>query len=314
MNFVSKFCNHFDNNKNCKFGINSICTLIYCSEFMIDAYNREILQSEVVNGLQEVSGEKLASSVVEEDAELELLSHFLTLLNENKQKDASKLMKSIRFLEADVEEAERRHCLRSEVRSPLPTLPSSNESRLMRNIDQLESAYFSMRSRIHPPEADSTIRIDRELLKTRNNWYLESEDEGMMTPTDQLGAIFDGLCKYARYSKFEVRGILRNGDFNSNSNLVCSLSFDRDEDYIASAGVSKKIKIFEFNALFSDSVDIHYPAIEMSNESKISCICWNNYIKNYLASTDYEGVVKVCIFCAISSWLFYWNKLFLSAC
>lgn len=278
---------------------------------------REILQSEVVNGLQEVSGEKLASSVVEEDAELELLSHFLTLLNEKKQKDASKLMESIRFLEADVEEAERRHCLRplidpsgykesldgrknackeasrSEVLSPLPALPSSNESRLTRNIDQLESAYFSMRSRIHPPEADSTIRIDKELLKTRNNWYLESEDEGMMTPTDQLGAIFDGLCKYARYSKFEVRGILRNGDFNSNSNLVCSMSFDRDEDYIASAGVSKKIKIFEFNALFSDSVDIHYPAIEMSNESKISCICWNNYIKNYLASTDYEGVVKL---------------------
>lgn len=305
---------------------------------MIDAYNREILQSEVVNGLQEVCGEKLASSVVEEDAELELLSHFLTLLNEKKQKDASKLMECIRFLEADVEEAERRHCLRplidpgwskeslderknackeasrSEVLSPLLTLPSSNESRLTRNIDQLESAYFSMRSRIHPPEADSTIRIDKDLLKTRNNWYLESEDEGMMTPNDQLGAIFDGLCKYARYSKFEVRGILRNGDFNSNLNLVCSLSFDRDEDYIASAGVSKKIKIFEFNALFNDSVDIHYPAIEMSNESKISCICWNNYIKNYLASTDYEGVVKVCIFCAISSWLFYWNKLLLSAC
>ncbi|KAM5572240.1 protein SPA1-RELATED 2-like [Rosa sericea] len=275
---------------------------------------REILQSEVVNGLQEMCEEKVAASVVEEDAELELLSHFLTSLKEKKQKDASKLMASIRVLEADAEEAERRHysrnpdwykeslggwknackeASRSEVLSPLPPLPSSNDSRLTRNIDQLESAYFSMRSRIEPPEADCAIRIDKELLKSRKNWYLESDDDEKKTPTDQLGAIFDGLCKYDRYSKFEVCGVLRNGDFNSNSNLICSLSFDRDEDYIASAGVSKKIKIYEFNALFNDSVDIHYPSIEMSNESKISCICWNNYIKNYLTSTDYEGVVKL---------------------
>ncbi|PRQ17485.1 putative transcription factor WD40-like family [Rosa chinensis] len=275
---------------------------------------REILQSEVVNGLQEMCEEKVASSVVEEDAELELLSHFLTSLKEKKQKDASKLMASIRVLEADAEEAERRHysrnpdwykeslggwknackeASRSEVLSPLPPLPSSNESRLTRNIDQLESAYFSMRSMIQPPEADCNIRIDKELLKSRKNWYLESDDDEKKTPTDQLGAIFDGLCKYDRYSNFEVCGVLRNGDFNSNSNLICSLSFDRDEDYIASAGVSKKIKIYEFNALFNDSVDIHYPSIEMSNESKISCICWNNYIKNYLTSTDYEGVVKL---------------------
>lgn len=55
----------------------------------------------------------------------------------------------------------------------------------------------------------------------------------------------------------------------------------------------KKIKIFEFNSLFNDSVDIHYPVIEMSNESKLSCICWNSYIKSYLASTGYDGAVKL---------------------
>nr|XP_011463960.1 PREDICTED: protein SPA1-RELATED 2 [Fragaria vesca subsp. vesca]XP_011463961.1 PREDICTED: protein SPA1-RELATED 2 [Fragaria vesca subsp. vesca] len=279
---------------------------------------REILQSEVVNGIQEVCEEKVASSVVEDDAELELLSHFLMFMKEKKQKDAFKLMESIRVLEADVEEAERRYCIRKPLIDPdwykeslggwknackeasrsemlplLPPLPSSNESRLTRNIDQLESAYFSMRRKIQPTEADSTIRIDKELLKTRKNWYMKSEDDENKTPTDQLGAIFDGLCKYDRYSKFEVCGVLRNGDLNSNSNLICSLSFDRDEDYIASAGVSKKIKIYEFNALFNDSVDIHYPSIEMSNESKISCICWNNYIKNYLTSADHEGLVKL---------------------
>jgi protein suppressor of PHYA-105 1 len=31
----------------------------------------------------------------------------------------------------------------------------------------------------------------------------------------------------------------------------------------------------------------------MSNKSRLSCICWNNYIKNFLASSDYDGIVKL---------------------
>lgn len=104
---------------------------------------------------------------------------------------------------------------------------------------------------------------------------------------------FEGLCKFASYSRFEVCGSLKNGDFMSSTNVVCTLSFDRDEDYIAAAGISKKIKVFEFGALLNDSIDIHYPTVEMSNKSKISSVCWNNYIKNYLASTDYDGVVQM---------------------
>ncbi|RDX62856.1 Protein SPA1-RELATED 2, partial [Mucuna pruriens] len=38
------------------------------------------------------------------------------------------------------------------------------------------------------------------------------------------------LCKYARYRKFEVRGILRNAEFNNPANAICSLSLDRDKD------------------------------------------------------------------------------------
>lgn len=288
-------------------------------------YDREILQSEVVSGLQEACAEDLSSSIDEDDNESDLLLHFLTSLKDQKQKDASKLVEDMRCLEADIEEVERRHqpkgdlarsCLHggSSVRgrlntfihkepstsdelSQLSTVPDAKESRLMKSISQLESAYFSMRSKIQLPENDVTVRQDKELLRNRENWYLTQKDEEKQIPTDRLGVFFDGLCKYAHYSKFEVRGVLRNGEFNNSSNVICSLSFDRDEDYFAAAGVSKKIKIFEFNSLFNDSVDIHYPAIEMANRSKLSCVCWNNYIKNYLASTDYDGAVKVCILC-----------------
>ncbi|QCD91710.1 E3 ubiquitin-protein ligase RFWD2 [Vigna unguiculata] len=281
---------------------------------------REILQSELINGLQEFFSEELSSSIDQEDAESELLLHFLVLLKEQKQNNAFKLAEEIKCLESDIGEVERRHDSRNslvssglqndyscqkEITPPkkeslsLEMLPSmspnsnSNEVRLMRNICHLESAYFSMRSKLQLSETDTSTHPDKDVLRNRENWSVTQKGEEQPKRKDTLGAFFDGLCKYARYCKFEVRGVLRNADFNNPANVICSLSFDRDADYFASAGISKKIKIFEFSALCNDSVDIHYPVVEMSNRSKLSCVCWNNYIKNYLASTDYDGIVKL---------------------
>ncbi|CAL5187402.1 unnamed protein product [Lathyrus oleraceus] len=280
----------------------------------------EILQSEVINGLQELCSEELSSRIDKEDAESELLLHFLISSKEQKQSDASKLFEQLKCLESDIEEAERRHSsrksfvssglqnnyscqkeimpLRKELLSVemLPTVsPISNttEMRLMRSIGHLESAYFSMRSKVQLSETGATDHPEKDILRTRENWCGTQKGEEKHKSKDALGTFFDGLSKYARYNRLEVRGILRNADFNNPANVICSLSFDRDEDYFASAGISKKIKIFDFNTLCNDSVDIHYPAVEMSNRSKLSCVCWNNYIKNYLASTDYDGVVKL---------------------
>ncbi|KAK6116984.1 hypothetical protein DH2020_049228 [Rehmannia glutinosa] len=268
---------------------------------------REILQSEFMSGIRESSGGEILPSIDEEDGESELLLHFLLSLNERKQKDASNLVEQIRCIEADIQEVEKRRPKKSLVLSSSPparggnasldafskmTPVSDTETRLMSNIRQLENAYFSMRSNIQLSDSNVATHRDGELLKSRENWCTMGRED-KYDSADRLGGFFDGLCKYARYSKFKVRGILRNGEFNSSANVICSLSFDRDEDYLAAGGVSKKIKIFEFQALFNDSVDIHYPVVEMSNKSKLSCICWNSYIRNYLASTDYDGIVKL---------------------
>ncbi|KAK9103821.1 hypothetical protein Sjap_021075 [Stephania japonica] len=285
---------------------------------------REILQSEFMCELREiqqgVSSEDQSSSSIDEDyAESELLLHFLLSMKEQKQKQASKLVEFIGCLEADTLEVEKRQTeksgmlcrardssyareLGSHNKEPfhseriLPT-PSMSKTSIQRNINQLENAYFSTRCQISPPESGTTIRSDRDLLKNRESLFPvqnQSDGQALSQPTtDLVGMFFDGLCKYARYSKFEVRGILRNGDLHNSANVICSLSFDKDEEYFAAAGVSKKIKIFEFRELLNDSVDIHYPVIEMSSRSKLSCVCWNGYIKNYLASTDYDGIVQL---------------------
>lgn len=264
----------------------------------------------------------------EEDAEADLLLQFLSSLKEQNEKQAANLVENIQCLETDIEEVEKRHLWRvesisnakdvqanfsgsdrhlHEVSTQIGTMSSwsvssVNEERLMKNIDQLKNAYFSMRSNVKLSETNATIRSDVGVLKCRDNFYQFQDEAGTKEePTDCLGDFYEGLCNYARYSKFEVRGCLRNVDILNSTNVICSLSFDRDEDYFATAGVSKKIKVFEFGALLNESVDVHYPLIEMSNRSKLSCVSWNNYIKNYLASTDYDGVVQVCILSAFSS-------------
>ncbi|CAL5356233.1 unnamed protein product [Camellia sinensis] len=141
-----------------------------------------------------------------------------------KQKDTLKLVEEIKYLEADIEEVQRRQ-----------TKNPNNELKLMKNISQLESVYFSTRSNIQISNNDVTTRANKELLKDRANRYRPQKDEEKNKPIDFLGAFFSGFC----------------------------------------------------------NVDIHYPAIEMSNKSRLSCICWNSYIRNYLALTDYDGIVKV---------------------
>uniref|UniRef100_A0A0E0L5Y6 Uncharacterized protein n=1 Tax=Oryza punctata TaxID=4537 RepID=A0A0E0L5Y6_ORYPU len=267
--------------------------------------------------------DKTPVAVNEEDTESGLLLGFLSQLKEEKEMHAAKLSADLASLETDITEVERRHSMRmgfsledmdvlagsndllEASACPLggaslsglpPSLCRSSiyEERVMRNLEQLENAYYSMRSTIDTSEANIIKRADNDALRVRQNCYqLHSDANAIDEQADPLGCFFDGLCKYARYSRFEVRGVLKNADILNSPNVICSLSFDRDEEYFAAAGVSKKIKIFEFDALLNDRVDIHYPLIEMPSKSKLSCVCWNSYIKNYLASTDYDGTVQL---------------------
>ncbi|KAG7570681.1 WD40-repeat-containing domain superfamily [Arabidopsis thaliana x Arabidopsis arenosa] len=273
---------------------------------------RDILKSELICEDDSVKSTAAAEEISE------LLLHFLSSLEVQKQKKASKLLQDIQTLEDDIKEAERRYSSNASLvrshgatekrvqSSPLDehcttsgalVVPSANTDRLMSNIRQLEDAYFFMRSQINLSSSAASTRSEKIILKDRDRCSEnQNENQDMSTKgksSDQLEVFFEGLCKFARYSKFETCGTIRSGDLLNSASVVCSLSFDPDEEHIAAAGISKKIKIFDFNAFMNESVGVHYPLVEMVNKSKLSCVCWNSYIKNYLASTDYDGVVQI---------------------
>jgi E3 ubiquitin-protein ligase RFWD2 len=127
------------------------------------------------------------------------------------------------------------------------------------------------------------------------------------------------LNRCSNFSSFRTLASLHYGDnfFNFASSIVSSIEIDKDDEFFATAGVTKKIKIYDLNAVlesketksgFINASRIHeyadvansfdhsipkYPIREMSCQSKVSCMSWNSYIKPYLVSSDYEGIVAL---------------------
>lgn len=106
----------------------------------------------------------------------------------------------------------------------------------------------------------------------------------------------ENLIKFSKYSQLRTLSTLNYSNDNNvmPSTIVSSIEFDKDNEYFAIAGVTKRIKIFDYYACVRDAVvDIKHPINEMVCTSKISCVAWNSYYKELLASSDYEGIVTV---------------------
>lgn len=176
-------------------------------------------------------------------------------------------------------------------------------TRLMKNFKKLESAYFMTRCRQLKPPGRHLIRHSQ--LSSDNRGSIVATERSSVNNlgtrqrysderrTGWINPFLEGLCKYLSYSKLKVKADLNQGDLLNSSNLVCSLGFDRDGEFFATAGVNKKIKVFECESIMNEIRDIHYPVVEMGSRSKLSSICWNSYIKNQIASSNFEGVVQV---------------------
>ncbi|KAK8568894.1 hypothetical protein V6N12_007429 [Hibiscus sabdariffa] len=101
------------------------------------------------------------------------------------------------------------------------------------------------------------------------------------------------LSTFTQYSRLRVIAEVRLGDLFHSANIVSSIEFDRDDELFATAGVSRRIKVFDLSMVLNEPADVHCPVEEMSTRSKLSCLSWNKHWKNHIASSDYEGIVTV---------------------
>ncbi len=84
-----------------------------------------------------------------------------------------------------------------------------------------------------------------------------------------------------------------------SSAILSSIEFDRDASLFATAGVSKRICVFDFaNVMRHPLQTQHRPHAELSTRSKLSCLSWNKYVQPHLISSDYEGVHHPSALCS----------------
>ncbi|XP_077392583.1 E3 ubiquitin-protein ligase COP1 [Festucalex cinctus] len=239
-------------------------------------------------------------------AQRQILMEFLNEARRNKREQLEQLQKELNFLEEDIKRVEEMSGLYSPVEAEC-TVP---------NVEA-PSPSPSCSSIIEPPSYNQPPEFGGTTQGKRQTWYnstlasrrkrltahfedLEqcyfsnkmsriSEDSRNL---NQLDDFMECLSKFTRYNSVRPLATLSYAsDLYNGSSIVSSIEFDRDCDYFAIAGVTKKIKVFEYGTVIQDAVDIHYPVNEMTCNSKISCISWSSYHKNLLASSDYEGTV-----------------------
>ncbi|XP_020239506.1 protein SPA1-RELATED 3 isoform X2 [Cajanus cajan] len=163
----------------------------------------------------------------------------------------------------------------------------SKSPRFLKNLEKLESAYFLTRSR-STYSRESVIVTGRKCVNK-----VASKEQCREGKSPWKNPFLEGLCKYLSFSKLKVKADLKQGDLLQSSNLVCTLSFDRDAEFFATAGANKKIKVFECDTTINEDRDIHYPVVEMVSRSILSSTCWSTYIKSQIASSNFEGVVQL---------------------
>ncbi|VFQ61714.1 unnamed protein product [Cuscuta campestris] len=57
------------------------------------------------------------------------------------------------------------------------------------------------------------------------------------------------LSTFTRYSRLRVIAEIRHGDIFHSANIVSSIEFDHNDELFATAGVSRRIKVFDFSSV-----------------------------------------------------------------
>ncbi|KYO24312.1 E3 ubiquitin-protein ligase RFWD2 isoform B [Alligator mississippiensis] len=237
-------------------------------------------------------------------AQLQILMEFLKVARRNKREQLEQIQKELSVLEEDIKRVEEMSGLYSPVSEdstvPQCETPSPSHSSIIDSTEYSQPPGFSGSSQTKKqPWYNSTLASRRKRLTAHFEDLEQCYFSTRMTrvtddsrTTSQLDEFQECLSKFTRYNSVRPLATLSYAsDLYNGSSIVSSIEFDRDCDYFAIAGVTKKIKVYEYGTVIQDAVDIHYPENEMTCNSKISCISWSSYHKNLLASSDYEGTV-----------------------
>ncbi|XP_059840943.1 E3 ubiquitin-protein ligase COP1 isoform X2 [Hypanus sabinus] len=285
----------------------AIQDVLIADQDSLDLANVNLMLELIMQKKQQLEAESQA-------AQLHILMEFLQEARRNKKEQLEQLQKELNVLEEDIKRveglifneptglyspmSELTHVPNLDSTVPQFEAPSPSHS-IMDSPEYSQHHGFSGGSQGKRQTYNNTLASRRKRLTAHfedlEQCYFSTRLSCLSDETrsvNQLEEFQECLSKFTRYSSVRPLATLSYAnDLYNGSSIVSSIEFDRDCDYFAIAGVTKRIKVFEYGTVIQDAVDIHYPVNEMTCNSKISCISWSSYHKNLLASSDYEGTV-----------------------
>ena len=147
-------------------------------------------------------------------------------------------------------------------------------------------------SSVNDPFKHNFADIEASYMLMRKK-YDVGRTEGLLAAKNSQRAVQDFcgfLSSVTTCSRFDVVSQLPESHMQNCGNIVSSIEFDNLGENFATAGVSKHIKVYNFDTFCQD---MHFPVLDISTRSKLSSVDWNHFVNSHLASCDYDGVVNV---------------------
>ncbi|KAL3195066.1 hypothetical protein MRX96_016018 [Rhipicephalus microplus] len=256
--------------------------------------------NDVCNMLDVLSQKKHQLEADCKAAQAQLLREFLQQVRKHKQEQMHQLTTELSFIDEDLKRVEENskspdNCWLVDPTSCL----AGGDSASSANASIMQDGFNGSKHGSKPQWVQTTLASRRKRVHLHfddlEDCYLTARMKGFHgISADGLKEFTENLSKFTRYSSMRPLATLNYAtDLLNGTSIVSSIEFDKDNEFFAIAGVTKKIKVFEYGTVIQDIVDIHYPVNEMMCNSKISCISWSSYHKGMLASSDYEGTVTI---------------------
>lgn len=181
--------------------------------------------------------------------------------------------------------------LSSEEGDSVPSLSLQDEICIPSKRSHVESPRLTLNTAISlatPIDESRKIKMEA-FFPELENIYREcrlSEDSELDTFSRKLGQV-TGQNIYHEVSSISLPESL------GSSNIISSIDFDFSGQIFASAGVAKRIKIFNYDQMEASNWTNTFPNQEIYARSKISALSWNPYIQNQLAAVDYDGLLSI---------------------
>jgi E3 ubiquitin-protein ligase RFWD2 len=185
-------------------------------------------------------------------------------------------------------------------KGPVELLCSNKRRRIASQFEDLQSVYLQLRSSRHgngtgdaeegcvrpdqsPDAAIDSTSVDRIMTSSASS-------SGLRQFSKILGTL-------AHANRLRILAEIPRPPIRNQSSIISSVEYDRNGKFFATAGVSKRISVFDHTNTVVNAMRglpiAHCPIVEMVTRSKLSCISWNKFISSELASSDYEGVLNV---------------------